>query len=87
MESASPGPERIIFLEHMVSEGRQVLVAIPLSKLPSGLVRPLLRQQYKPTGRIIRKPKLLEAHRLLYKYNDKDEIDFVEIDEAACQAT
>lgn len=86
MQGAKPMAERVIFLDYLVAEGRPAIVAIPVSELPRELAKPLLRQMHKPKGRIIRKPRLLEAHRLLYKYNVKDEIDFTEIDDSASRA-
>lgn len=78
--------ERIIFIDQMMGNGCATTVAIPVSGLPSELARPLLRQEFRPRGRIIRKPRLLETKRLLYQYDSKDEAEFMEIDECLTPA-
>lgn len=73
--------EHIIFIDKMMGSGHATTVAIPVSGLPSEVARPLLRQKCKPKGRIIRKQRLHEIKRFLYRYDDKDVAEFIELDE------
>lgn len=78
--------ERLVFIDQTMGNSCATTVAIPVSELPSELARTLLRQESRPRGRIIRKPRLLETKRLLYQYDSKDEAEFMEIDECLTPA-